>query len=401
MGGDSKIEINTEKLPMATILKTEQKQDKLNLQFSLSGNGIPISSYNIYQNDVPIYGAGGRSINVKNTTIKESIELVSGINRIEISCTNLEGAEGIRATTTTYLLTPKMSDIYFLGFGVSQYKDPRLNLNYAAKDVLDLEKVIKGLEQKNVFNVFTRVFTDAEVTPEAIKGAKEFIKKAKPQDCFILFIAGHGMHDTDASETYYFLTSNADLNNLKSTAADFETIEDLMQGIPPLYKIFLMDACESGELDDEEYKTLAGFETLSGLGIASRGFKTVGASTTLSVQGNANGSLNGAEVKRKYLYQKDRFIYNDLMRRSGAIVLSSSKGGELSYERGDFENGLFTEFLIKGLSSRIADTNGDKIISIDELRDYILKEVANASNNLQHPTIDRDNIYQKFGFQVN
>ena len=77
-----------------------------------------------------------------------------------------------------------------------------------------------------------------------------------------------------------------------------------------------MDACESGEIDDDQFENISGTKALSGLGIASRGFKTAG-----------SHSAAGTDriVKRNYLYQKDRYIYNDLMRRSGAIVFSSSK----------------------------------------------------------------------------
>jgi uncharacterized caspase-like protein len=149
-----------------------------------------------------------------------------------------------------------------------------------------------------------------------------------------------------------------------------------------------MDACESGEIDEDDQTQLIASANISNL--SSRGFKNTSATVT---------TVNTSS--RDFLFQKDRFIYNDLKRRSGAIVLSSSKGGELSYERNDIENGLFTEYIMRALTSNEADENNDKIISIDELRDYVLKEVAKASGGLQHPTIDRDNIYQKFGFVIN
>lgn len=44
--------------------------------------------------------------------------------------------------------------------------------------------------------------------------------------------------------------------------------------------------------------------------------------------------------------------------------------------------------------------NNDSIISTDEFRDYVMKTVSKISDDLQHPTVDRDNIYQKFGFPV-
>jgi hypothetical protein len=98
--------------------------------------------------------------------------------------------------------------------------------------------------------------------------------------------------------------------------------------------------------------------------------------------------------------QKDRYIFNDLVRRSGAIVFSSSKGGEFSYEKEELENGLFTEEILKSLSTGVADADKNGVVTTDELRSFVSKAVAEDSSNLQHPTVDRDNITAKFAFPV-
>lgn len=38
-------------------------------------------------------------------------------------------------------------------------------------------------------------------------------------------------------------------------------------------------------------------------------------------------------------------------------------------------------------------------ISPNELWIYLSAKVAKANGNLQHPTVDRDNIYREFGLQ--
>lgn len=379
-------------IPTATIKSTEIKDKQAALRVTLSDDRFNLKRYNIFVNDVPIYGAYGKEISGNNIDINENIELTYGNNKIEISCTNEKGAESYRALTYANYNKQTFGNLYFLAFGVSKYSNPALNLQYAEKDAKDLEKVLKSLKHLPYEQVYTKVLTNEQVTPEAIKEAKSFVAKAKPDDTFILFIAGHGMHDNDAEATYYYLTSNVDINNLKGTAANFETIEDLLQGIPPRNKLFLMDACESGELDDEDYKALTDSQILSGLGIASRGFKTTASQSTIN---------NQQSTKRTYLYQKDRYIYNDLARRSGAIVFSSSRGGELSYERSDIENGLFTEYIMKAFTTDEGDKNKNGVISTDELRDYVSTQVAKASNEFQHPVVDRDNIYQRFEFGLN
>jgi hypothetical protein len=102
---------------------------------------------------------------------------------------------------------------------------------------------------------------------------------------------------------------------------------------------------------------------------------------------------------RTYLYEKDRYIYNDLVKRSGAIVFLSSRGGEFSYESDNIQNGFFTKELMNGMKKE-ADVNNDGVVTTDKLRDYVSKAVAKDTDDKQHPTVDRDNIYQKFGFQV-
>lgn len=69
-------------------------------------------------------------------------------------------------------------------------------------------------------------------------------------------------------------------------------------------------------------------------------------------------------------------IYNDLQRRSEAIVFSSCKGGEMSCESDEHQHGFFTEAIIRSLTSPGADTDADKVVSTDELRDYVSRTVS-------------------------
>jgi hypothetical protein len=55
---------------------------------------------------------------------------------------------------------------------------------------------------------------------------------------------------------------------------------------------------------------------------------------------------------------------------------------------------------MKALTTTEADKDGNGMVSTDEFRDYVSAQVAKASGDLQHPTVDRDNIYKKFGFGV-
>jgi WD40 repeat protein/uncharacterized caspase-like protein len=378
-------------VPTAVITAVKQDDKMVTVQCTISDTDYALRRYNIFVNDVPLFGAYGRDIDggVKKLDINEKFELTTGQNKIEISCINEKGAESYRALTYAEYRQQTRGDLYYLGFGVSKYRNESLNLQYADKDARDLAELFTKMKGVMFNEVYARVYADREVTADNVKKAKEMLKNAKPDDTFVLFIAGQGMHDNDRESTYYYLTYDAELGRLSATAVNFEMLEDLMQGIAPRNKLFLMDTCESGEVDDVVQTT---FYTSA----KSRGIKARAARGVVFIDDEAKEKP--AQKKRDYLFQRDRFIYNDLSRRSGAIVFSSSKGGEFSYESESVQNGFFTEEIIRAITSGEADADGDGAVSIDELRNFVAKEVPALTSDLQHPTIDRDNIYQKFGF---
>ena len=69
----------------------------------------------------------------------------------------------------------------------------------------------------------------------------------------------------------------------------------------------------------------------------------------------------------------------------------TSRGGEVSFESAALANGYFTTELLAALSSDVADADRDGLVSLDELRRYVSRAVAERSEDQQHPTVDRDN----------
>ena len=207
--------------------------------------------------------------------------------------------------------------------------------------------------------------------------------------------------DSDEYATYYFLTHDAELDNLSRSAIDFEELEAVLQGIPARNKLFLMDTCGSGELDPGTAQRLAA-GTEESKGVWSR-LPPLGRGIVLREDRN-DAQADFRQAVRAYLHDTNRYIYNDLVRRSGSIVFSSCRGEEVSYEHEKYENGLFTEYLIRALAGE-ADTDGNNIVDTYELRDFVragVSEETEADSSLylvpQHPSVDRDNIYAEFGF---
>ena len=445
-------------VPSADIVESRQEGKYIDLRFVLEDKKVPLKSYNIYVNDVPIFGAYGRELDDAaaggRTTLTERIELSAGENKIEVSCMNEAGAEAFRPVVYASYDGPVERDLYYIGFGVSEYRDESLDLRYAHKDAEDLGKLFGSIDHGPprtgpgagggaYRRVIIRTYTDEEVTRENIAAAKSLLEQASVDDTVVLMISGHGIHDRDKYATYYYLTHETDLDNLAQTAVEFEELEELLQGIPPRQKLFLMDTCGSGEWDPETARKVAradeaaAEEGSAGKGVWSRMPSGLNERADGKMERNGGdaavrgggtdprrGVVKEAGAARTYLSDKDRYIYNDLVRRSGAIVFSSCRGDEVSYESAEYENGLFTEYIIRGLwggaaegpgksvdrgdggpVSRPADADGDGVVTTEELRQYVRSGVAAETEEdpllyavPQHPTVDRDNIYVEFGF---
>ena len=151
-----------------------------------------------------------------------------------------------------------------------------------------------------------------------------------------------------------------------------------------------MDTCESGEAD-ESSPLIAPIGNAKGLyarTMAPFVFQNVPVPPAAVAQASS---------------QRDRYIYNDLVRRSGTIVFSSSRGNEASLEADKWQQGAFTYSILLAMKDPSADKDNNGIISTDELRSFVIDSVPALVRTIdpaaqQHPTVDRDNIYSRFGF---
>jgi WD40 repeat protein len=366
--------------PEAEILSSQASGKTANLVLRCRDAHVGLRRFDLFVNDVPVPG-GERSVAGAEQLVELGIELGQGDNKIEVSCTNARGVESYRALTYVRNDRQVLGDLYFLGLGVSKYSNGALNLVYADADATELGASFARMST-GFANVHVKTLTNAECTVAAMVAAKKWLAQTKVDDTVVLFVAGHGVHDSDADETYYYLTHEADLGHLASSAAPFELLEEMLVGAPARRKLALLDTCESGERDRDEPGEASAAPLVGD--VLSRGLRRV-----------AGGTV------RSYAYERDRFIYNSLLRRSGAIVLSSSRGGQASYESAALKHGFFTAALLRALSDRSADRNRDGQISTDELGAYVIRLVPGLSRGLQQPSVDRDNLAQKFAFPQN
>jgi hypothetical protein len=225
------------------------------------------------------------------------------------------------------------------------------------------------------------------VSADALDEAHAFLAQAAPGDTVVLFIAGHGTYGTDDDGRFYYLLAESEDEDLPGTALDFERVEQVLFGLDARRKLFLMDTCQSGEpVGDFE---LARYDAAVEAGVLPR------VPRPKRPEPDADAAAQ-AQPERRWLRQRDRLIYADLARRSGAVVFSSAMGNELSNEASFLRNGYFTEGLLQSLTDDAGDVDADGQLTVGELHDAVRSRVQEWSDlgegPTQNPVIDRDNL---------
>lgn len=353
---------------------------------------------NVYVNDVPVHGSGGIVLREKNTQSHEQeiqVPLLPGRNKIQVSVLNQQGTESLKQTVyTTSSAQFAPADVYVLAIGVSEYRDKTYNLRFAAKDAADLVAAYKAAEgrPKEWGKVHSLTLTDRNATRAEILKAKDWLTQAKVNDLVVVFAAGHGM--TDDQSNYYFGTHDIDPRNPASRGLPYDEFEFLLDGVPAMQKLLLLDTCFSGEIEKEQPVAVAAVP-----GVAARAgtvrMRAFRSARGVAVVGDEVGAAAGSQLSAAMLrFQQDWFA--DLRRGTGAAVISSSSGNEYSLEGEQWRNGVFTYALLQGLKNRLADANKDRVITVSELQAYVIDQVRALTQGGQNPTVRRENLEYDF-----
>ena len=367
----------------------------LSLHIKARDTAYPLDRLNVYVNDVPIHGTAGLPFPNQNTSRDErklTIPLVPGRNKVQVSVMNQQGTESLRQTVyTVYSAEDIPQDLYVVAIGVSQYQNSAYNLRFAAKDAQDMIQAYQATRH-SWSNIHVLPLTNDRATREEILKAKNLLMQSRVHDLVIVFAAGHGM--TDEAANYFFGTYDIDADNPAGNGLPYEEFEFLLDGIPALKKVLLLDTCFSGEIENDDPVLLQ--ETQPNVGqtgqVVMRAFKPIrGISLVPDAGSKETVERLSPDVIR---FQQDWFA--DLRRGTGAAVISSSSGNEYSLEGPQWGNGVFTYALVHGLKNRKADANGDDRITVSELQAFVIEQVQQLTNGGQNPTARRENLEYDF-----
>ena len=208
-----------------------------------------------------------------------------------------------------------------------EFEDPKFQrLRSPARDIDALAKVladpgIGGFTVQSVVNQSNGVVQ---------RELERFFSTRKPDDLLLIYFSCHGVKDSTGR--LYFATTDTAFDLLRSTGVSASFVSEQMELTRSKRIVLLLDCCYSGAF-------VKGFQ--------ARGDDAVSV-----------GQLEGR----------------------GRAVITASRSTEYAFEADELTSAnaqpsVFTGAVVEGLSSGAADRNGDGVVTVDELYDFVYDHV--------------------------
>jgi uncharacterized caspase-like protein len=279
-----------------------------------------------------------------------NLQIEPGLNRIEIVAAN-DANYGLAPLVISAPQTApndgagQKGDVYVLAIGVDDYADNPAyqDLEFAVSDSKKIIDSFKKQEGKRFNNVYTLRIADNEAikpTKQNIIANMDFLKKARPNDLVVLFVAAHGKTEDGV---YYFLPSDTVFTaGGKFDITTAVNIGDLTQALDiPGRKVVMLDTCESGGVDN------------------------------------------------------NRLIHN--LRNRSTVIFTASQEDQSARESALYGGGFFTREITNGLGGEAAEKG---TVLIERLGDYVIERVSKISKDKQKPVKLIPDGYRDFVISV-
>ena len=302
----------------------------------------------------------------KSVALTVPVTLREGNNVIVVTATEADGTSTQAVRTVAYD-APKVAaappppavelpERWAVVIGVGNYEHPAISkLQYTINDAEALYQVLigpGGFKKERVLLLTDR--TERKPTLRNIKWALgTFLSRsAKKDDMVLIFFAGHGAPEVDPRGierdglSKYLVPIDADPDDLYSTALPMDDLQTIFGRIEAERAVIFLDSCYSG----------------------------------------AAGGRTFAAKKTRATSVDDVFL-DRLTRSKGRAIITASRPSEVSVELPDLKHGIFTYYLVEGLKGA-ADLNRDGIVTLQELYEYVEREVGAKSRAVggnQHP----------------
>lgn len=284
----------------------------------------------------------------KKFTFTRQVPLDSGANTIEIVAKNASGQEQkktirivLNDVPTQAVTPPPKWNTYAMIIGIADYQDSRLNLKYTVNDAQGLYNILIDPNYGGVPKENIQLLLNEQATATNIKKAGTWLRqRASEDDIVIIYYSGHGAPEEGKT---FWVTYDADINDLNATALDNNDIADMLSRIRSKRLITLLDSCYS--------------------------------------EATVNRTDRTRDITTKIPFEK--------FSGEGRVTISASDGQQKSLEIEEFQHGVFTYYLLEGLRGK-ADDNDDHVIDVTEIWGYVeyqVKEAAHKKGNTQTPVM--------------
>jgi WD40 repeat protein len=214
--------------------------------------GSGIANVSIYQNGARVLADGQTRQEGKKVYRTFDLTLVEGENQIRVTAANGDGSwESEPAEITLRYDRPlSKSRLHLVAVGINKYADANLNLGYAAPDATAIAELFRRRGGVLYEQVKVTELTDDQATKAGIKAAlKKAAEETRPQDTFVLFMAGHGAM---VGQRYYFvpheLRRQTDKlqDDLRAQGIPADELSEHLGSAKALKRIMILDTCASG-----------------------------------------------------------------------------------------------------------------------------------------------------------
>ena len=227
---------------------------QLELQVDVTDRGGGVKGPWLLQNRARVLSAGNSVAKGKTVERTFEVALVEGENRIEICAASEDGSwESEPAVITfTYDKPVAKPQLHLVAVGVNQYAEETMRLKFAADDATAVAQLFttRGPALYGAGRVHVTHVLDNQATSDGIRRAIEGVaKQAKPQDTFLLFLAGHGI---TIGQRYYFIPhdfkhqSDSLDEDIRQQGLAGDVVGDWVGSVPALKRIVIFDTCQSG-----------------------------------------------------------------------------------------------------------------------------------------------------------
>ena len=349
--------------PMATL---GQPTQDLKLAIDLANRGGGIGKVQVFVNGKELLAdARGPATDPNAKDARLSVDLANAPslkpgedNNIDVVTWNQDGYLSSRSTRLIVKAPGQASsaqpELYAIVAGVSDYASPALKLKYAAKDAEDFAQALElgakrllGIDKVHLTLLTTSKDSKNPAPTRAnLQKAFEEARKAKPGDVLVVYLAGHGMAMPGvpgSDDLYCYLTSEARGTDLSDPAIRGEyavtstELTDWIKKIPALKQVMILDTCAAGA-----------------------------ASKKLT----EHRQISGDQIR----------AIDRLKDRTGFHILMGCASDKVSFEATQYEQGLLTHALLKGM--KIAALDRQEFVDVRKLFEYAADEVPRLARNI-------------------